>query len=99
MDTDTNRVAERPTGRGTAAEFGSGLDPHGPEDGRDGPGATVVDDRTVVADGDRSERSYTGFDAVVETVAASAHKLVPSPQSRPERSVETDCEQRVYGPY
>ncbi|WP_049941639.1 hypothetical protein [Haloterrigena turkmenica] len=102
MDTETNRVAERPTGRDTTTGFGGGLDRRGTEyRSRDDPGAAVVDGvrRTVAADGDRSARSYTGLGAVVETVAASARDSVAPPQSRPDRFVETDHERRVFGPY
>lgn len=100
MDTESNRIAERPTGRGSLAEYDPGFDRLATDRGeRDAPEAAPVDGVrwAVAADGDRSERSDRGLDAVAEIVAASARELAVPLQS-PERFVETDRGRQVFGP-
>lgn len=63
--------------------------------------ATLTDDVvwTAVTNGDGSERSYTGVDGVVKSVAPTVRERADHAQALPERFVETDGTVVVEGAY
>lgn len=106
MEPEPNRTAERLTDRAILTEFYAGFN-HLVTDrgGRDELTATLADDVrwTVVTDadaeGERSPRSYTGIDAVIEYVGAPLRESAAHLQALPERFVEADGRTVVEGAY